>query len=253
MSSNDGQFEFLPVTVGGDGAAFKAILRIGAHAGLGVVTPAIFDFTDIGAGVEVAVFADVAELTTDITATPDDEECALSMSQEYSFALGAAAGATVFVEDHTYGVAAETFTPVWYTTMTGLCASEAQTTSTAIPYASTQANSKRDDSDVEILSTKITHIGTLCPQSLSNCPLSQRTTTKYTETRLLTTATAWPETVLDVVSAFEPFGENVQKMMSSSGYRVRSFHRHRLRRQRGTATARALVLGVVSTRLLCLG
>lgn len=172
----------------------------------------------MGAGIEVAVLANVAELVTDITSTPDDEFCKLPMSQEYSFALGAAAGATVFIGDHTYGPVAETSTPIWYTTMTGLCASEAQTTATAIPFASTQANGRRDDSDMEILSTEITHIGTLCPQSLSgNCPLSQRTTTKYIENRLLTTATAWPETVMDVVSAFEPFGANVQNMTSSSG------------------------------------
>jgi hypothetical protein len=59
---NGGQFEFLPVTVGVNSATFSAILRVGAHAGLNVGKGAF------GAGIDAAVFADVAKITTNITA-----------------------------------------------------------------------------------------------------------------------------------------------------------------------------------------
>lgn len=108
--SNRGQFEFLPVTVGVDGAAFSAILRVGAHAGLKAGAEYAFE-----AGLEVAVVADVVEIVTYITATPDDAVCKLAMSQEYSVALGAAAGATVVVDDaHVWAVRRDLHTNLVY-------------------------------------------------------------------------------------------------------------------------------------------
>lgn len=217
--SNGGQFEFLPVTVGIDGAAFSAILRVGAHAGLraGVAN-------EFAAGIEVAIIADVAEIITNITAKPDDADCKLSMAQEYSIALGAAAGATVVVHNATYGPVAETFTPIWYTTMTGLCASEAETTATSTPTLTSQTLGVRDNLETTVLTTKAKQTGIGCPQSLGpNCPISLRTTTQYTQTQSLTTAipsgedATFPIAIYNTVSSTAAFGSNAQKIASSSG------------------------------------
>lgn len=220
ISRNGGQFEFLPVTVGVDGAAFSAILRVGAHAGL----KAGIDNNEYGAGMEVAVFADVAEIVTNITATPNDADCKLPMSQEYSIALGAAAGATVVVKSATYGPVAETFTPIWYTTMTGLCASEAETTATSIPTLTSQTLGERDDLETTVVTTEVKQTGIGCPQSLGpNCPISLRTTTQYTQTQSLTTAIPWgadatfPTAIHDTITSMAAFGSNAQKIASSSG------------------------------------
>ena len=209
-SSNGGQFEFLPVTVGADGAAFSAILRVGAHAGLTV------DAASFEAGLEVAVLADVAEIVTNITATPDDPDCKLPITQEYSIALGAVAGATVIVHDATYGPVAETFTPIWYTTMTGMCASEAETSAVSSPTVTSDTLRRRDDLTTTILTTEVIQTGIGCPQSLGpNCPISLRTTTQYTQTSSLTTVlpsgadATFPTAVHDTVTT-EAFGSNAR-------------------------------------------
>ena len=194
---------------------------MGAHASLKVGVPLF----DVGAGVEVAVIADVAEIVTNISATPDDEDCKLPLTQEYSIALGATAGASVVVGDATYGPVAAVFTPIWYTTVTGMCASEAETTpAISAPTPTSQAVERRVDLETTVLTTKIRQTGIGCPQSLGpNCALSLRTTTQYTETRSLTTAipsgedAEFPTTVHDTVFSVETFGSNVVKMLSSSG------------------------------------
>lgn len=170
------------------------------------------------------MFADVAEIVTNITATPDDADCRLSMSQEYSIALGAVAGATVVVHDVTYGPVAETFTPFWYTTVSDLCASEAKTTPATSPTPTSYPVGRRDDLETTVLSTKIIQTGVYCPQSLGpNCPNSLRSTTQYTQIRTLTTAVpsdedaTFPNTVHDTITSMEAFGSNALKLMSSSG------------------------------------
>jgi hypothetical protein len=200
-----------------NGASISAILRVGAHAGLSI------DAGEIGAGLEVAVFADVAKIATNITATPDDAACKLSMAQEYSFELGANIGATLTLHDVSFGPVAETFTPIWYTTMTSMCANEAETTAVASAAASSSILGRRDDLETTTITTKITHTGIGCPQTLGpNCPLSLRSTTQYTETRSLTTAVplgeeaTFPVSTYDTVST-EAFGSNVQKLASFSG------------------------------------
>lgn len=215
--SNGGQFEFLPVTIGAGGAAFPATLRVGTHAGLNIGVEGLIE-----AGVEVAVFADVAKIVTNITATPDDVVC-MPMSQEYSFDLGARVGATMAFQSTTLGPVAETFTPLWYTTKTDMCASKAASTAALSSTPSSSALGRRDDLQTTTATTEITHTGISCPQSLGpNCPLSLRSTTKYTETRRLTTAVpsgevaTFPVSTYDTVTT-EAFGSNVQKISSSSG------------------------------------
>jgi hypothetical protein len=218
-TSNGGQFEFLPVTVGVNSATFSAILRVGAHAGLKA------DKGEFGADFEVAVFADVAKIVTNITATPDDAACKLPMFQEYSFELGANSGAALTLDSsNTFGqVAAKTFTPIWSTARTGMCAYEAETTAVSSATLSSPTLERRDDLETKVAATTITHTGIGCPQTLGpNCPLSLRSTTKYTETRRLTTAVpsgeeaTFPVSTYDTVST-EAFGSNVQKVASSSG------------------------------------
>lgn len=219
ISRNGGQFEFLPVTVGIDGAAFSAILRVGAHAGLKAGIE-----NDFKAGMEVVVFADVAEIVTNITATPHDADCKLPMSQEYSIALGAAAGATVAIHSATYGPVAQTFTPIWYTTMTGLCASEAETTAKPSTTVASEALRERDDLETTVLTTEIKQTGVGCPQSLGpNCPVSSRSTTQYTQTQTLTIVippgedATFPTSIYNTITSTAAFGSNAQKIKSSSG------------------------------------
>jgi hypothetical protein len=217
-TSNGGQFEFLPVTVGVTDASFSAPLRVGAHAGLTV------DEGKFAAGLEVALFADVAKIETNITATPDAATCKLPMSQKYSFELGAEIGATVAFQNVTYGPLAETFTPIWSTVMTDMCANEAEATAVSRAALSSPTLERRDDELVTTTTTtEITHTGISCPQPPGpNCPLSLRSTTKYTETRSLTTAIPSGEEVTFPVSIYstvstEAFGSNVQKLASLSG------------------------------------
>jgi hypothetical protein len=217
LASNRGQFEFLPVTVGVDGAVFSAILRVSAHAGVRV------DTDGFQAGLEVAVFADVAEIVTNITATPDDADCKLPMAQEYSLALGTVAGAMVIVRDAMYGPVAETFTPIWYTTMTSLCASTSETLAVSSPTITSRTMRRRDDLETTVLTTEFIQTGIGCPQSLGpNCPISLRTTTQYTQTQSLTTVipsgvdATFPTRVHDTVTT-ETFGSNAQKISSSPG------------------------------------
>jgi hypothetical protein len=138
-SSNGGQFEFLPVTLASASVKLSAVLRVGVHCGLSVETPephwsleAAFDLVDVDyplptvqAGIEVAVFTNVAELITTITYVPDDEECELKVNQEYNMAIGTIAGASMVVEHHdqtkTWGPVIGASVAIFTTTMDEVC------------------------------------------------------------------------------------------------------------------------------------
>ncbi|KAK4098489.1 hypothetical protein N658DRAFT_455024 [Parathielavia hyrcaniae] len=229
---NGGKFEFLPVILLRGEVALKAVLRVGMHAGLSVqtmplkfptrgpITEKLSELAQFEAGVEVGVFAHVAEFLTNVTGgalLAAEEGCAFKIVEEYTLAVGAVAGATVAVGDHTWGPQPETTIPVFYTTLADICAITSTTTLSTPTIPTSTALAARQDQDVDLethtLTTKLleTAIGCASPQ-LVICPASLQTTTIRTSTK--THVTALPEgvtptfpasTALTVASTI-PFG-----------------------------------------------
>lgn len=238
--SNGGKFEFLPVTIMRGNVALKAILRIGMHAGFELssehliptaAVPKRFEpLTELKMGMEVGVFATVAEFLTNITAGAQlaaEEKCALKIVQEYTMALGAAAGATVAVADHTWGPQPNTTIPVFYTTLANICA-KTTTPPTATTTTASMAARQDPNLDTQTISTAVLYTGIACasPELQNNCPASLQSTTILTTTKTLVTAvpkgekaTFPPSTALSVTSTI-PFGKEVNKLTATSGVPV---------------------------------
>jgi len=240
---NGGQYEFLPVTVSSANVVLSAILRIGIHSGIAVTTPDLSEVTifnatlgvpQFGGGIEVGVYANLAEFITNVTLAPDSEDCEFQVVQEYQIALGAVAGASVVFDSDTWGPVAQTSIPIWNTALASVCAEKGTKTpapvsaSATVSLQPTAPPARRADSESETVTTKtkITHTGVQCITSvIGNCPNSLQTTTQFTETRTLTTTVAagedvtWPETlgVTDEVTATRKFGEKALSFTATSG------------------------------------
>lgn len=239
---NGGQFEFLPVTVEKAGVVLSAILRIGIHSGIEVAAPGTPDVTifnttlgtpQVKGGIEVGVYANLAEFTTNVTVAPADADCDIHVLQEYQIALGAVAGASIVFDTDTWGPVAATSIPIWTTALAEVCARKPTPTSPATITASPtpMANPQRraddnDDSQTVTTKTKITHTGVQCQTSaIGNCPNSLQLTTQTVETRTLTTVVpsgadvTWPATpnVADKVTKTQDFGDNALAFSSTSG------------------------------------
>ncbi|KAI1503978.1 hypothetical protein F5X99DRAFT_406355 [Biscogniauxia marginata] len=229
ITFNGGSFEFLPVTAESAGGLIKAVLRLGLHAGLEVSTPTVpipsLGFvTRASAGIEVGVFADLAEFATNITVAPDgdDEDCALRVQQTYQLGLGAAAGATLAIGLQTWGPAPATQIPIWYTTLADICATSATRTSTVTtPTITARAD---EDLSTTTLTQKMTFTGVGCSSpGLVNCPISLQVTTKITSTSTIVTAVpsgsevTFPAAVQTTVSSMVPFGTNVKSITATTG------------------------------------
>jgi hypothetical protein len=218
MFSNGGQFEFLPVTVQSAGIVFSALLRIGAKAGLGIGSPE-FSFSS---GAEVGVWANIAEFITNVTAAPstDTSGCKIIVEEVYSMAIGAQAGATLAIADHTWGPTPNTSTVLFYTTLASICAGSTTSTSAALTARAAAATGLTTTT----ISTKITYTGTACRSTgLINCPVSLQTTSKYTTTSTLVTSVpsgskaTFPATTQNSVASMIAFGTNVKALASASG------------------------------------
>ncbi|KAF4633483.1 hypothetical protein G7Y89_g4624 [Cudoniella acicularis] len=223
ITFNGGQFEFLPVSIQSAGASFTAILRVGAQAGLAVSTPEVsIGGTNIGAstGVVAAIFADVAELTTNITAAPsgDTSGCALKVTEAYAFIVGANVGATVAIGSDTWGPTPSTQIPIFDKTIASKCAistSISPITARAAPDTSLTTT---------VISTSVTYTGVAClVTGLINCPVANQTTTKHSTEITLTTSVSsgqkatFPTTLQLGVTSTVPFGTDVNSMTSTSG------------------------------------
>ncbi|KAF5547709.1 hypothetical protein FMEXI_5035 [Fusarium mexicanum] len=231
---NGGDFEFLPVTLESAGVVFKAVLRVGVKAGFEMASPeasiAGKTIAHVGGGVEVGVFANIAELITNVTlSTDEDNDCSLRVEEVYQLAVGAAAGASIAIDDMTWGPVPETEIPVFYTTLGHACASRriiaassSMTTSPAL-----QVRGKNDD-EVEMetttISTKATFVVVACQsEGLVNCPMSLQTTSKYTTTRTHVTIVPtdseaeFPGSVKHTVASLVPFGNGAKKLIAMSG------------------------------------
>jgi hypothetical protein len=197
------------------------------------ISPFSFDIgnTTIGpptveAGIEVAVFANVAEFITNVTYTPGNEECELRVIQEYNMAVGALAGASAVVEflheTMSWGPVIGTSIAIFTTTLAEACAIKA--TATAAQVVITSAPEKRDDLTETVISTELTSTGVSCKvTSLVNCPNSEQVTTKTKFSSTITTSVpsgvdaTWPTTTFDTVQRTIAFGSQVKSIKAMSG------------------------------------
>ena len=187
-------------------------------------TAGVFSLSASG-GVEVGVYAHIAEFSTNVTASSagDDDECKLRVVESYQLALGAKAGASVALGTRTWGPTPETEIPIFYTTMADACAISGKASPTTTAAA---ISARDDDSDVTTttISTEIVYKGVSClSEGLINCPASLQTTNKVTSTRTLVTAVpsgvdaVFPSSITNAVLKTVPFGAGVKSLIKSSG------------------------------------
>ncbi|KAK1538934.1 uncharacterized protein CCOS01_00248 [Colletotrichum costaricense] len=233
-----GRFEFLPVIIESAGVELKAILRAGFSAGIEISSPVdskeieLFNNTikvpGASAGIEVSVFANIAELSTNVTAlsTPDENGCVLRAVNAYQFALGAAAGASVQIGDRIWGPVPNTQIPLFYTTLGDACAGTRvpTTTATSVSASATDKEKRQEELTTTTLSKKVTYTGIECVTiGLINCPPQLQTLRKFVATETLITAVAsgveavFPVATKAVVQDVVSFGSNAQSLISSSG------------------------------------
>ncbi|KAF5604333.1 hypothetical protein FPCIR_879 [Fusarium pseudocircinatum] len=231
---NGGDFEFLPVTLESSGVVFKAVLRVGVKAGFEIASPEVSvagkTIAHVGGGVEVGVFVNIAELITNVTLSTDEEDdCSLRVEEVYQMAVGAAAGASIAIDDITWGPVPETEIPVFYTTLGHACASQrtSDTSLSVTTFPALEVRGKNDDEDemeITTISTKATFTVVACQlEGLVNCPMSLQTTSKYTTTRTHVTVVPtdseaeFPESVSHTVISMIPFGKGANNLVAMSG------------------------------------
>ncbi|KAE8827296.1 hypothetical protein PTNB85_08649 [Pyrenophora teres f. teres] len=242
LTINGGSFEFLPVTLESANVALSAALRVGAHLGVEVVQPespfatVMSEYTPhIQSGIEVAIYANVAEFKTNVTYAPEDKECDLKVVQEYNLAVGAIAGASVVVDwrdqTATWGPVNEKSIAVFTTTLAEVCGSAKATSAATVSASSgsvsptiTPAPERRQDLVTTTISTVLTRSGISCKvMGLTNCPNSQQVTTKAVISSTITTAVpsgvevTWPADTKDTVTTSVPFGKHVRTIKALSG------------------------------------
>ncbi|RBQ78478.1 hypothetical protein FVER14953_07659 [Fusarium verticillioides] len=234
LTINGGDFEFLPVTLESAGVVFKAVLRVGVKAGFEIASPEVSvagkTIAHVGGGVEVGVFANIAELITNVTiSTDEDDDCSLRVEEVYQLAVGAAAGASIAIDDITWGPVPETEIPVFYTTLGHACISQ-RTSDASLSITTSPAlrvrgnNDEEDEMETTTISTKATFTVVACQsEGLVNCPMSLQTTSKYTTTRRHVTVIStdseavFPESVSHTVTSLVPFGKGAKKLVAMSG------------------------------------
>lgn len=198
------------------------------HAGLSVSTSGVLeDALDVGAGMEMGVFAHLAEFVTNVTAgaeLEEEENCRLKLVEEYTLGLGAAAGATVEVLGNTWGPEPSFTIPIFYTTLLDACAGSV--TPSAAPTTTAAQIEGRQDPDLETVTLttvdRLTALG-CASAGLALCPVHLQTTSILTTTRTLVTsvppgveATFPPSVALSVASTI-PFGDAVRAVGATSG------------------------------------
>ncbi|KAM7216258.1 hypothetical protein V8F06_008377 [Rhypophila decipiens] len=220
------------------------VLRLGIRAGVVVSTPELHVSIwlankvgnwSMGAGVEVGVFAHVAELLTSISPadTEKDSDCQLAMRQEYTLAVGANAGATAHFGDNTWGPQVKTTTPIFYTTVSDGCAAAGVTATVAAALAG-RAGGSQDNNLVSTTTTEteVKYTGVSCIETgRVNCPMSLQKTLVKEVTVTLSTAVSsgqdvdWDDVVTAAVSGrgggvgsqTVEFGAGVKRFGGTSG------------------------------------
>jgi hypothetical protein len=219
-------FEFLPVVVETDGILLNAVLRLSMRSGLTLKTPSFLaEISDripsAGGGIEASVFAHLAELNTNITvpALTGDDDCLLRVDEEFRIEIGAAAGASVFLGDRSWGPTPSTQTPLFYTTIADKCA-------LAPSDIATIEGRQNDDEDLSTTSTvtKKTYTGVQCLSTgLVECPASLQSVHKFTVTETLSSAVPtgvlvdWDSSVGAAALSVLKFGSDVRSLLKTSG------------------------------------
>jgi hypothetical protein len=156
-----------------------------------------------------------------------EEGCALKIVEEYTMALGGAAGATLAVAGHTWGPQPNTTIPIFYTTLANICA----VTADAHPTPTNQLAARQGPADpnleTQTITTTVHYTGVACKtEGLNPCPASLQTTTLLTSTSTHVTAvppgvqaTFPPTTALTVASTI-PFSGKPIAMSATSGVPV---------------------------------
>lgn len=177
---------------------------------------------DFSTGIEAGVWADVAQFVTNVTATPDSDDCALQVVEEYSMLVGANAGATLALGEHSWGPAPNTQIPIWYTTLVDACAGTK--TVAAAAAVTSAAVVERDDDGMTTTVTEITRTAIVCLSTgLINCPASLQSAVVNVATSTLVAAVpvgteevAFPTTT-DAVVRTMAFGAGAKAMGATSG------------------------------------
>ena len=94
-------------------------------------------FQDVGTGLIAGAFLDIADVVLDLNELTDGDDCSIQALQEYTFAVGAEAGAYVAVGDTTYGPTPETRIPLFHTTLSPSCVSSAGSGTVTAPTSGT--------------------------------------------------------------------------------------------------------------------
>jgi hypothetical protein len=214
------------VTIQSAGVVLTALLRLGLQAGLDIGAPPVkiegVSFGTFSSGAEVGIWLNLAEFITNVTVAPagDASGCELLVEEVYSMAIGAQAGATLAILDHTWGPTPNTSTAFYYTTLASVCAVSGTPTTAAVTARAVEAS----DLTTTTLSTEITYTGTACRSiGLLNCPLSLQTTSKNTVTSTLVTSVpsgsmaTFPATTQNSVASVIAFGAHVKNLAATSG------------------------------------
>ena len=177
-----------------------------------------------GGGIELRVFANLAEFVTNVTVQPEDEDCEVGIVQSFQVALGAAAGATMYLNDYTWGPVAQTSVPIWYTELGAICAgTRSSPTMATTAITTTPGVEKRQDVSstaltTTTLTTTVIYTGVNCLSTgLVNCPASLQNTTRFEATSTFVTVVpsdidsaeiTFPASSQNAVPITMPFGSN---------------------------------------------
>ncbi|KAL4861380.1 hypothetical protein BDV12DRAFT_208054 [Aspergillus spectabilis] len=228
-----GRMEFLPITIEGHGS-LQALLQLQASIGFELESLDKISGIDIpkfSAGTSAEVFAYVADFIFQVDASiSDDAECAVEAVAEYTLAVGAAAGATIAVDEYQWGPAPSTTVPIFYTTLASLCAGAKTSLSTVTPSPKIEERQRDADLETTAVSTTITNTLVIClSKGLVNCPVHLQTTTsvKREMTTVLTVEAGveptFPADTFSTLMAAIPFGNEVRTLGVTSGMPVSYF------------------------------
>lgn len=228
IHSPGGAYEFLPITISGEGS-IQALLSLKSSLGVEVNTPDTSEYKfEFNAGIETDVFAYVADFLMQVNGSTavDNDDCELAAVAEYTFAVGAAAGATLAIDQsYSWGPSPNTTIPVWYTTLASICAATKTVTTTAASVITARAAlGPRDDSSLTTTTSTTTYQIVNCMSSgLINCPINLQNTTTYQAVVTSVLAVESGSTVTlptNGVSALVtgiPFGSKSQRLDAISG------------------------------------
>lgn len=181
-----------------------------------------YDF-EFNTGIETDVFAYVADFLVQVNGSmaADNGDCELAAVAEYTFAVGAAAGATLVVDtSHSWGPSPNTTIPVWYTTLASICAATKTATATTTPLITARAElGRRDDSSLTTTTSTTTYQIVNCLSSgLINCPINLQNTTTYQAvvTSVLAvesgSTVTLPASGVSALATAIPFGSNSHRL-----------------------------------------